>query len=57
MVQPYLNSAKWKILEAFNKGKLPKDINCSQVKKATIYAYYQEFKREVVWNPTWGDFL
>ena len=48
MVQAYLNSAKWKILNAFDKGKLPKEINCPQVKKATIYAYYQEFKREEV---------
>ena len=44
----HYHSAKWKILEAFDKGKLPKDINCPQVNRNTIYAYYQEFKREEV---------
>ena len=42
----YLNSAKWKILNAFDEDKTPKEINCPQVKKATIYAYYQEWKRK-----------
>ena len=39
-------SAKWKIMQAFDKGKLPKEINCSGVKRETIYAYYQEWKRD-----------
>ena len=42
----YLNATKWKILNAFDKGKTPKEINCPRLKRATIYAYYQEFKRE-----------
>lgn len=45
MVERY-RSAKWRIIEAFDKGKLPKDIKCSQVKRESIYAYYQEWKRD-----------
>ena len=44
MVERY-HSAKWKILNAFDKGKTPKEINCPQVKRETIYCYFQEFKR------------
>lgn len=53
MVEQYY-SAKWRIMQAFDKGKRPKDINCSQVKRETIYAYYQEFKRDKsFWEKLW----
>ena len=51
MVEQYY-SAKWKIMQAFDKGKLPKDINCLGVKRETIYAYYQEWKRVLIVSST-----
>lgn len=52
MVERY-HSAKWRIMQAFDKGKLPKEINCLGVKRETIYAYYQEWKRD---KSFWGLF-
>ena len=45
-VVEHYHSAKWKILNAFDRGKLPKEINCPQVKRESIYAYYQQWKRD-----------
>ena len=40
----YLNTSKWKIMEEFEKGKRPHDIDCPKISKKTIYRYYWEWK-------------
>ena len=41
----YQNTSKWKIMEEFEKGKRPHEIDCPYVEQKTIYNYFWEWKQ------------